>query len=371
MTIPFMDLSAQYLKLKPEIDRAIADSIETCSFVGGKPVSVFEEAFADYCEAKSCAAVGNGTDALTLALRALGVGVGDEVITVPNTFIATSEAIGLVGASPVFVDVDINTLLMDPQAVEEAITPKTKAIIPVHLFGQSCDMDAIMGLANKHHLYVVEDSAQAHGARWKGQRVGTFGNLGCFSFYPGKNLGAYGDAGAVVGNDAELVKTVRRLANHGRESKYLHDQEGTNSRLDAIQARILCAKLPHLDHWNTARRERAGLYAEKLFDLEGLTLTDVSKDCEAVWHLFTCRVKDRDGLREHLSKLGIASGVHYPVPLHRQPAYAHLGLGEGSFPVAERAAAQLISLPMYPEMPLEWVDQVCKTIGDYFANNSR
>jgi len=368
MNVPFMDLGVQYRSLKSEIDQAIEQTIRTNGFVGGPAVTEFEEAFAAFCEIENCAAVGNGTDAITLSLRALGIGPGDEVITVPNTFIATSEAIVLVGAKPVFIDVDPDTLLMDPKKLEIAINKRTKAIVPVHLFGQACDMDAILAIAQSYDLKVVEDTAQAHGARWKGRRVGTFGDLGCFSFYPGKNLGAFGDAGAVVGRDENLVGAIRRLANHGRDTKYEHDIIGTNSRMDGMQARILSAKLPRLDSWNAARRQVAKRYLENLIGVDDVLPTKINSKCDPVWHLFTCRLNRRDELREHLSLQGISTGIHYPLPLHLQPAHQDLGLGEGAFPVAENAARELISLPMFPEMPLEAVDFVCDKIREFAAS---
>lgn len=367
MQIPLVDLQAQYRTIKNEVDDAIARIISTSAFVGGEDLQQFEKEFASYCEAKACVGVGNGTDALYLALRALDIGAGDEVITVAHTFIATAETISLVGARPVFVDIDEETMLMDPDKLEAAITPRTRAIIPVHLYGQPCDMDRIMDIARRHGLKVIEDAAQAHGARSRQRRVGSLGDVACFSFYPGKNLGAYGDGGAVVSNDERLIERIRMVANHGRIDKYLHQTEGVNSRLDGLNAAILRVKLRHLDKWNAARRRHAQRYME-LLRASGVVLPFVSSDTEAVWHLFVVRVQDRDGVQKKLQKQGIAAGVHYPVPLHRQPAYEYLGLPEGSLPVTERVAAHVVSLPMYSELTEEQIALVaqvlCQTLGN-------
>jgi dTDP-4-amino-4,6-dideoxygalactose transaminase len=347
--IPLVGLFDQYQTIKPEIDAAIQNIINNSSFVGGAEVRGFENDFAAYCEAKACVGVGNGTDALYLTLRALGIGPGDEVITVAHTFIATSEAISMTGATPIFIDVLDNTMLMDPSLIEPAITPRTKAIVPVHLYGQSCDMDAIMEIARKHGLKVVEDAAQAHGGRWRGQRVGSIGDAATFSFYPGKNLGAFGDAGAVVSQDEELIEHVRMLANHGRLEKYTHKMEGVNSRLDAMQAAILRVKLRHLDEWNSKRRAHADYYLDSLSQSE-FRPQAVDPRAEPVWHLFVVRVAERESLQKRLKDEGIATGVHYPVPLHVQPAYHHRQISLGSLPVTEAAASQVVSLPMYPEL---------------------
>jgi dTDP-4-amino-4,6-dideoxygalactose transaminase len=347
--IPLVGLYDQYQVIKPEIDEAIESIISRSAFVGGEDVRKFEEEFAAYCEAKACVGVGNGTDALYLTLRAMGIGPGDEVITVAHTFIATSEAISMAGARPVFVDIREDTMLMDPALVEQAITPRTKAIIAVHLYGQPCDMDAIMQIAERHGLKVVEDAAQAHGARWRGRRVGSIADAACFSFYPGKNLGAFGDAGAVVSNDLELIDRVRMVANHGRLEKYTHKMEGVNSRLDAMQAAILRVKLRHLDAWNESRRSHADFYFESLSGGD-MQMPVVSENAEPVWHLFVVRVADREALQTTLKNEGIATGVHYPVPLHQQPAYENSDTARNRLPVTERVAATVVSLPMYPEL---------------------
>jgi dTDP-4-amino-4,6-dideoxygalactose transaminase len=366
--IPLVGLFDQYQTIKSEIDAAIQKIITNSAFIGGNEVRQFEKEFAAYCEAKACVGVGNGTDALYLTLRALGVGPGHEVITVAHTFIATSEAISMTGATPIFIDILDDTMLMDPALIEPAITSKTKAIIPVHLYGQSCDMDAIMEIARKHGLKVVEDAAQAHGARWRGQRVGSIGDAATFSFYPGKNLGAFGDAGAVVSQDEGLIEQIRMLANHGRLEKYTHKMEGVNSRLDGIQAAILRVKLRYLDEWNAKRRQIADAYREQLTD-PGITFQIVHGHAEPVWHLFVIRVSERERLRSLLKEDGLATGIHYPVPLHQQPAYE--GRGDSySLPATERAAQEVLSLPMYPELSQEQIDAVCSAVTSAFAGST-
>lgn len=365
--IPLVGLADQYRTIKPEIDEAIARVIESSAFVGGEEVRLFESEFAAYCETKACVGVGNGTDALYLTLRALEIGAGDEVITVAHTFIATSEAISMAGARPVFVDIKEDTMLMDPSALEAAITSRTKAIVPVHLYGQPCEMDAIMEIAARHGLKVIEDAAQAHGATWRGRRVGSIGDAACFSFYPGKNLGAFGDAGAVVSQDEELIDRIRMLANHGRLEKYTHRQEGVNSRLDGLQAAVLRVKLRHLDQWNQARRSHADFYLDA-FANDGIRPPTIHPDALPVWHLFVVRVSNREAFQERLKNAGIASGVHYPVPLHRQPAYQHFDLPKGTLPVTEKVSSEVVSLPMYPELTpahLETIVNVISTVGQH------
>lgn len=367
MNLPLCDLYAQYLTIKRDIDAAIERTLVQSAFIGGEELREFESEFAAYCEAKACVGVGNGTDALYLALRCLGIGVGDEVITVAHTFIATAETISLTGARPVFVDIMEDTMLMDPAALEAAITSRTRAIVPVHLYGQPCDMDRIMEIARRHKLKVIEDAAQAHGARWRGKRVGSFGDAACFSFYPGKNLGAYGDGGAVVSQDEALVQRIRMLANHGRLDKYIHENEGVNSRLDGLNAAILRVKLRHLDAWNAARRRHAAHYVELLCGSRAV-LPVVSPGAESVWHLFVVRARHRDSVQSMLQKRGIAAGIHYPVPLHRQPAYQYLGLSEGSLPVTERVAAHVLSVPMYAELTQEQIDAVGRAVVEAVRN---
>lgn len=360
--IQLVDLKAQYDTIQNEITEAIQSVIDSSAFVGGNVVREFEKEFAAYCDVKACVGVGNGTDAIYLTLRAMGIGPGDEVITVAHTFIATSEAISMTGAHPVFVDIKEDTMLMDPSLIEKAITPRTKAIVAVHLYGQPCDMDAIMQIAERHGLKVIEDAAQAHGARWRGRRVGSIGDAACFSFYPGKNLGAFGDAGAVVSNDVELMDKVRMVANHGRLEKYTHKMEGVNSRLDGLQAAILRVKLRHLDNWNESRRRHADFYFEALTGGD-LQMPVVHEHAEPVWHLFVVRVSDRAGLQAALKQEGIATGVHYPVPLHRQPAYEDLGVPRESLPVTELVAGRVVSLPMYPELTPAQMETIVNAIS--------
>ena len=374
--IPLVDLQAQYETIRSEVNEAIDRVLTRSAFIGGPEVESFAVEFAAYCAAGGtnspgeaappqlhCATCGNGTDALYLALRALGVAPGDEVITVAHTFIATTEAISLTGAKPVFVDIRDGTMLLDPDRLEAAVTPKTRAIIAVHLYGQPCEMEAINDVARCHGLKVVEDAAQAHGASWRDRRAGSLGDVACFSFYPGKNLGAYGDGGAVVSSDEGLVRQVRRLANHGRLEKYTHEIEGVNSRLDGLQAAVLRVKLRHLDNWNAARRKIAALYRDGLEDV-GVELPTVHADTDPVWHLFVVRTPERERLQTELKRRGIATGVHYPLPLHLQPAYQRSGHQEGDFPVTECVAKQILSLPIYPEMTGEQVERVCGVIRE-------
>ena len=356
--LPLVDLHAQYASIKPEIDAAIRSVVESAAFVGGPAVREFETAFAAFCECAQAVSCGNGTDAIQIILRALGIGAGDEVITVPNTFIATTEAISLTGAKPVFVDVRADTSLLDARQLAGAITQRTKAIVAVHLYGQPADMDAIAEAARG--LPVIEDAAQAHGARYRGRRVGTLGTAATFSFYPGKNLGAYGDGGAMTFTDRELAKRCAMLRDHGRTDKYLHELEGTNSRLDTLQAAVLLVKLRKLDEWNAARRRAAGWYRERLANIPDLQLPHVADDVEPVWHLFVVHQPRRDALREALDKQGISTGIHYPVPLHRQPAYRQLAAGP--FPIADQLAGSCLSLPMYPEITEADVDRVATAL---------
>ncbi|MEK7482518.1 MAG: DegT/DnrJ/EryC1/StrS family aminotransferase [Patescibacteria group bacterium] len=369
MSIPLVDLKAQYASIKQEIDQAVFGVLESCNFILGGEVESFEKEFADFCETKYAIGCANGTDALTLALRALGIKQGDEVITQPNTFIATTEAITANGARPVFIDIESDTFNINPELIEKAITPKTKAILPVHLFGQPAKMDKIMAIAQKYNLKVIEDAAQAHGAKYYSKRAGSFGDIACFSFYPGKNLGAYGDGGAVATSDEQLAQKIRMLRNHGREKKYEHEMEGVNSRLDELQAAVLRVKLRHLDEWNKARRERADIYNRLLQDINGLVLPFEVSGAESVYHLYVVRAQNRDKLQAVLKEQGIASGVHYPIPLHLQPAYQWLGLGKGDFPEAEKSADEILSLPMYPELSLADQEKIAQEIKAFFANS--
>jgi dTDP-4-amino-4,6-dideoxygalactose transaminase len=361
--IPLVDLRAQYRSIHGDIDAAIQGVIDRTSFIMGPDMYAFEEAFATYCGVAHCVGVSSGTAALTLSLRTLGIGPGDEVITVAHTFIATAEAICAVGARPVFVDIDPTTYTMDPDQLAATITPATRALIPVHLYGQPAAMTRINQVAQAHGLAVVEDAAQAHGATWQGQKAGNLARLACFSFYPGKNLGAYGDAGAVTTNDVALADQVRLLRNHGRRSKYLHEQVGFGERLDTLQAAILAAKLPYLDCWTAARRRLAQRYNELLAGCE-VVLPQMAAGAESAWHLYVIRTPRRDEVAAHLKRHGVETGVHYPVPLHLQPAFAALGCRPGALPVTEAVADTCLSLPLYPELTDDQQEQVANLIRD-------
>jgi dTDP-4-amino-4,6-dideoxygalactose transaminase len=351
LNIPFVDLKGQYESIKDEIDTAISAVISRSAFIGGHFVKSFESAFAAFCRVKHCIGVGNGTDALFIALKALGIGEGDEVITAANSFIASSEAITMAGAKVVFVDINPQTYNIDIKKIEAQITPKAKAIIPVHLYGQPADMDPIIDLAKQYDLRVIEDAAQAHGAVYKGSPIGSIGDIACFSFYPGKNLGAYGDAGAIVTNDDELASIARIKANHGRSSKYDHEIEGINSRLDGLQAAVLEVKLKHLPLWIERRRNNAYLYNEYMMDKDVIIPVEMD-NVKAVYHLYVVRVKKdhREGLRDYLYKAGISTGIHYPIALPNLKAYSYLRHNENEFPEATKASKEIISLPMYPEL---------------------
>lgn len=362
--VPFVDLAAQYALIGHEVESAMREVLRKTNFILGEEVRLFEEAFAAYCEVGYAVGVDSGTSALELALRALGVGPGDEVITAANTFIATVLAITDSGATPVLVDVDPLTYNIDPEKLARAITRRTKAIIPVHLYGQPADMDAVQEIAQRQGLLVVEDACQAHGARYKGARAGSLGHAAAFSFYPSKNLGAYGDGGMVVTDDPEVAETVRMLRNYGQREKYVHLVPGYNRRLDTLQAAVLGVKLPHLDRWNEARREHARVYG---LALQGaaVTLPVVAGYAEPVYHLYAILADERDGLQEALRRQGVAAGIHYPIPIHLQPAYRHLGYEAGDFPVTERCARQALSLPMYPELTPEAIARVAGAIHSY------
>jgi len=360
--IPLVDLKAQYLTIKDEIDSAVQSVIDSTQFILGEQVLQFEEEFAAYCGARYCVSLHSGTDALQLALLTLGITSGDEVITTPHTFIATAEAISTCGARPVFVDIDPDTYNIDPRKIEPAITSNTKAIIPVHLYGQPCDMDPILQIAREHNLHVVEDAAQAHGAKYKGKRVGSLGSdVTTFSFYPAKNLGAYGDAGALVTDNSELAEQCRLLRNHGRHEKYRHLLAGYNMRMDAVQAAVLRVKLRHLDQWNQRRREIAAFYTEKLNVLE-IKLPVVLPETQPVWHQYVISTSDRDDLQDMLKGKDIESGIHYPIPLHLQPAYEALGYKTGDFPLTEGAADTVLSIPVFPELNESQMARITSTI---------
>lgn len=359
--IPFVDLKAQYHSIKPEIDAAIQGVLESSQFVLGKEVAAFEEAFAAYCGVKYAIGVNSGTSALHLALLAAGVGPGDEVITIPFTFVATVAAIVYTGARPVFVDIDPRWLTMDPRQVEQAITPRTKAILPVHLYGQMADMDPILDIARKHNLTVIEDAAQAHGAEYKGQRAGSKGELGCFSFYPGKNLGAYGEGGMVVTNNPEHNRTIRMLRDWGAERKYEHVLKGYNYRMEGFQGAILRVKLAHLEDWTEARRAHAQQYNVALAE-KGVQLPEEMPGNRHVYHVYAVRTPKRDALQQALQAEGVQTGIHYPKPVHLLPAYADLGYGPGAFPGSEQAAAEVLSLPMFAEMTAEQIEGVAQAV---------
>lgn len=357
--IPFLDLKAQYQSIKGEVTEAIFDVLESCQYVLGEQVELFEAEFADYCQAQYAVCVNSGTSALHLALLAVGVGPGDEVITVAHTFVATVAAIRYVGARPVFVDIDPATCTMGPSKLEAAITPRTKVILPVHLYGQCADMDPILDIARRHNLIVLEDAAQAHGAQYRGRRAGSMGDLACFSFYPGKNLGAYGEGGAIVTNNPDYAKTMRMLRDHGQSQKYHHDLVGYNYRLEGIQGAVLRVKLRHLDNWNEARRKHAATYRHLLTNI---TLLEELPDSTPVYHIFPVFSAQRDALQQHLKECGVATGIHYPIPVHLQRAYSDLGYKEGGFPYSERASRETLSLPMYAELSEEDVEAVADSI---------
>ena len=371
MTVPFLDLKAQYASIKGEINAAIQEVLDSCAFAGGPFVEKFEKQWAAYCGVKHAIGVGNGTDALWLALRALGVGPGDEVITVPNTFIATAEAISLTGAKPVFVDVNENCYTMNPELLEVAITAHTKAIIPVHLFGQTADMDPILEIARRRGLYVIEDACQAHGAAYKSKKAGSMGDAAAFSFYPGKNLGAYGEAGAVTTNNEEIAAKIRMLRDHGQSKKYRHDVIGWNARMDGIQGAVLSVKLKHLDDWNRKRRNVAAKYIELLGQTAGLVCPVERLQSRHVYHVYAIRVDARDRLVENLTVNGVNTGIHYPVPVHRTLAYSFLRV-ERCLNVTEKVANELVSLPIYPEMAdnPELISDVCKKIATCVGQES-
>ena len=366
MNIPFVDLKAQYASIKNEIDGAIAEVIANTAFIGGSYAKSFEKDFARYCNATYCVGVGNGTDALFIALKALDIGQGDEVIVPANSFIATSEAVTMAGARVVFVDVNPKSYNIDIKLIEAKITPNTKAIIPVHLYGQPADMDPILEIAREHNLKVVEDAAQGHGATYKGRTIGSIGDMACFSFYPGKNLGAYGDAGAIVTSSQELAVKARMLANHGRVEKYNHEKEGVNSRLDGIQGAILKVKLAHLDAWTESRRRNAYRYNERLAGSPVVTPVEID-DVRAVYHLYVVRVAadHREAFQGYLKENGIATGIHYPIALPNLKAYAYLGHTESDFRVASSASQEIVSLPMFPELSAEQIDYISDKIKGF------
>ena len=425
MKVPFLDLKVQYLSMKDEIHAAIQQVLDATAFAGGPFVARFEKEFAAFCDCQEGIGVGSGTEALWLCLLALGIGPGDEVITVPNSFIATAEAISFCGASPAFVDVDPRTYTLDPNKLEDYLKrrvqgaggrgrksgirskesgvrnqesgarsqkPETsnqqqatsnafsfripqsafrnctpKAVIPVHLFGQPADMDPILEIAKKYNLAVIEDACQAHGALYKGKKAGSLGNAGCFSFYPGKNLGAYGEAGAVVTNNPAMAAKIRMVRDHGQSKKYHHDLIGWNDRMDGIQGAILSAKLKHLSTWNEARRKNALLYTKLLKNTGGIVVPEEAPYARHIYHVYAVRVPNRDKLMSALGEKGISSGIHYPIPIHLTDAYKFMGLGKGSFPAAEKCADEFLSLPMFPELAEEQIEYVCSELKNLLS----
>jgi dTDP-4-amino-4,6-dideoxygalactose transaminase len=366
--IPFVDLKAQYLSIKDEVDPAIQGTLDSCQFTLGSEVAKFEEEFAAFSGARFGVGVNSGTSALHLALLAAGIGPGDEVITIPFTFVATVAAIRYTGATPVFVDIDPRTFNMDPAGLEAAITPRTRAIMPVHLYGQPADMDEILAVARKHGLVVIEDAAQAHAAEYKGRRAGSLGDFGCFSFYPGKNLGAYGEGGMVVTNDHEYNRTLRMLRDWGAEKKYQHVLKGYNYRLEGMQGAVLRVKLRHLEKWTEARRAAAARYNELLAD-SGIALPEALPHNRHVYHVYAVRSPQRAAWQEALLKAGVQTGIHYPIPIHLMPAHADLGYREGQFPHAEAAAREVLSLPMFPELTASQSEAVAAALRAIVAGN--
>jgi dTDP-4-amino-4,6-dideoxygalactose transaminase len=365
--IPLVDLKAQYLSLKPEIDAAVFSVLESTQFILGTYVESFEKDFAAYCHTTHAVGVNTGTSALHLALLAAGVGPGDEVITTPFTFVATAAAIHYCGARPVYVDIDPASFTIDPSRIEDAITSRTKVILPVHLYGQPADMDPILEIAKRRNLIVIEDAAQAHGAEYKGRRVGSIGDMGCFSFYPGKNLGAYGEGGAVTTNDDVYAKTIRMQRDWGQSRKYHHDLKGFNYRLEGMQGAILGVKLKHLERWTESRRSNAVLYAKHLAGADVATPMEMGY-ARHVYHVYAVRTTSREGLAQELNAQGVQTGIHYPIPVHLQKAYTDPAYRLGDFPNAERAAAEVLSLPMFPELTADQVRQAAGAVQNAAAS---
>lgn len=370
MHIPFVDLHAQYLSIKEEVDAAIHEVLDSSAYILGPAVTAFEKSFAEYIGTQYAIGVDSGTQAIELALRAIGLQAGDEVILPANTFIATALPVSRLGAKPVLVDINEQTYNITAENIEKAITKKTRAILPVHLYGQPvAELEAILDLAQAHHLEVIEDACQAHGAYLGSKRAGSFGKAAAFSFYPGKNLGAYGDAGMVVTNDPAVAEQVKQLRNYGQSKKYHHDQIGFNHRMDSIQAAVLNVKLKYLDGWNAARRNHAARYIEALSQVYGVITPSVPQNVEPIWHIFALRSKQRDQLISYLEDNDISTGIHYPIPIHLQPAYANLGYHAGDFPVTEQIAQEQLSLPMYAELDATMIDYVTQKVSD-FSNSS-
>ncbi len=369
MRVNFVDLKAQYNSISDEIHKNISEVIDKTSFIFGPQVNRFELEFAEFCQTKHAVGVASGTDAIFLALKALEIGPGDDVITVANTFIATAQGISHSGANNVLVDCNLHNYNIDTTKIEAAITRNTKAIMPVHLYGQMVNMDEIKKIAGKNNLKIIEDACQAHGAEFKGKRAGSIGDINCFSFYPGKNLGAYGDGGMIVTNDENLKNKIELLRNHGQVKKYYHDLKGHNSRLDSIQAAVLSAKLPHLNKWNDKRRECAELYSRLLSETEVVTPVELTEN-RHVYHLYVIRTKKRDDMLEYLKSKEIFCGIHYPISIHLQKAYEDLEYNKGDFPVTEEFAGQILSLPMFPELTEEQIRYTVENIKDFLSKNN-
>jgi dTDP-4-amino-4,6-dideoxygalactose transaminase len=365
MEIPLVNLRRQYHSIKDEIDKKIMEVLESGKFILGENVEAFEEEFARYCGAKYGVGVASGTDALIMALKAVGVGKGDEVITVPNTFIATVDAISHNGATPTFIDIEPETYTMKASDIRQKITKRTKVILPVHLYGHPVDMDPLLEAAEENDLYVVEDACQAHGAEYKGRKVGSLGNIACFSFYPSKNLGAYGDGGIIVTNNEEVAERARMLRDYGQKEKYKHVVIGYNSRLDEMQAAILRVKLRYLDRWIDERRRNAKKYSEELSEIPDVIPPIEKSYAKHVYHLYVIRTKHRNEMQRWLSSRSISTGIHYPIPIHLQEAYMHLNLREGSFPETEMCSKEILSLPMFPELTEDEISYVCQCIREF------
>ena len=366
MNVPYFDLKTQYVELRSEICAALDRVCQSASFILGEEVTRFERAFASYCEVKHCVALNSGTSALHLALLSAGIVAGDEVITTANTFIATAEAISYTAATPVFTDIDPATANLDPALIERAITQRTKAIVPVHLYGRPADLDPILEIAKRHNLVVIEDACQAHGARYRGKRVGSFGHSAVFSFYPGKNLGAYGEGGALTTNDDAVAQFAREMRSHGESKRYFHDRVGYNYRMDGFQGAVLNVKLKYLDRWTAQRREFAKFYREHLPESQ-VRIPEDRPECESVYHLFAPWVQNRDAVREELARRGVQTAVHYPVPVHLQKAYSYLGYKPGSLPHTEKACSEVLSMPLFPEMSRAQVQYAAGMLDEIVA----
>jgi dTDP-4-amino-4,6-dideoxygalactose transaminase len=366
MNIQMVDLKRQYLNIKSEIDSAIQEVIDSTQFILGKKVAEFEKNASEYLGVKHAVGVANGTDALQIAMMALGIGKDDEVITTPFTFVATTETIVMLGAKPVYVDIDPETYNINPKKIKEKITDKTKAILPVHLYGNPAEMDEILSIAKEYNLFVIEDSAQGFGAEYKGKKVCSFGDVACISFFPSKNLGCYGDGGMVVTNNDEIHEKVRMIANHGSKVRYLHERLGMNSRLDALQAAILNVKLKYIDEWNNQRIQNANLYSERLKGLKQVVTPTFADYSKHIFHQYTIKVENRDELQKFLASKNIPTAIHYPIPLHLQPAFKGFA-DEGSLPLAEEAAKNVISLPMHPDLKVEEIDYITNSIKEFYS----